>query len=569
VTDARGRFVFLNLPSGLQYELWPFRTGYATTGGDVFFRVAAGEWVRDVTLRVRRLGSISGRVLDERGEPVVGTAVQLFSRRLLSGHERLMPGPVVSTNDRGAYRFPMIEKGAYYVAVLSVQATVPSDVGDAPRHLPTGGLQLSGLAGPAASRPEVRGASVDVDGRHRLVLSSFVTPPPPSADQPRVYAPVFYPSARSVNEAQAIEIDHGASRTNVDFQLAPVSAVRVSGQVTGGIPAANMILRLMPQGGEYLGFGHEVATTLVESDGRFTFLNVPAGQYTLVASPAVPEISAGGWEEGRVPRSAGYGPARALSAGYQGLSAMWWQFTAGAGGWARVPVTVGNGNVTGIEVRLQPTVSVSGRIVFDDPSQLGSTRFVPLQFEPANGDPLLSVPSAHPTPDEPTFAVSGLLAGRYLPTVVTLLNGWHLKSVTAGGTDVTTTGLDASLGRDFDDVVITLTKTGAELSGAVLDRSGRPVTGSVILFPVDQKQWIDYGFKPARILSTSARADGTFEQKTIRDGDYFVIAVPSAQSGAWTDPKFLAAAASQATRIALKTGSPATVRLSVTEVIVR
>jgi hypothetical protein len=379
---------------------------------------------------------------------------------------------------------------------------------------------------------------------------------------------VFYPSARSVIDAQGVEIDQGTSRTSVDFHLAPASAVRVSGQVTGAIRAENMILRLMAPGTEHLGFGHEVATTLVEAGGRFTFLNVPAGQYTLVASAAIAEITAGDWSQGNLPRSAGYGPARGLSMGYQGFASMWWQFEAGAGGWARVPVGVGNSDVTGLEVTLQPTVTVSGRLVFDDPAQADPNRSIPLHFEPAGGDPALGVPNAHPYPTDPTFTIRGLLGGRYLPHVLAF-TGWRIKSVMAGGTDVTSTGIDASLGQDFDDVVITLTRAGAELSGVVADRSGRPAAGAVILFPADQKQWVDYGYTPTRIRSTSARADGTFDLKSIPDGDYLVIAVPGAQSNAWIDPKFLAAAAGQATRIALKAGTPGTVRLLVTEVSVR
>ena len=59
-------------------------------------------------------------------------------------------------------------------------------------------------------------------------------------------------------------------------------AVRVSGTVVGPPEAlAQLSLRLVPAGLEELGLGGEAATTLVSSDGSFTFLNVAAGSYVV------------------------------------------------------------------------------------------------------------------------------------------------------------------------------------------------------------------------------------------------------------------------------------------------
>jgi hypothetical protein len=589
LTDARGRFVLTDLPSAPRYSLIATYTGYDvghyggadSAGGSVeiistdsaSIKLADGEWMRDANIRMWRFGSIGGRVVDERGEPVVGAAVRAFSRQVVAGHQQLVQGPVATTDDRGIYRLPFLRPGGYFIAVLSVQATVPASTPDGPRGLPLGGLEGRGRSTPPSSRTEARGAGIDVDGRHRLVLTSFATPPPPGADRPRAYPPVFYPNGRTVNEAQAVQLQIGTSRSDVDFQLAPVPTATVSGGVTGAVQgAANMLLRLMAPGAEHLGFGAEAATTLVEADGTFTFLNVPAGTYTLVASPGVAEVT-GGSSAGRLPRTVGYGPAQGLSISYPaapGVNYMWWQAQAGSSVWGRLPVGVGAADVTGLDLALHAATSVRGRVVFDDPEQPDPNQRFMVGLEPANADPLLGAPNAWTTAGDTShaFAIGGLQGGRYLLRLQRF-GGWRTRSVTANGVDVTDSGFDGALGLDYDDVVVTVTKTGAALSGIVLDHRGQPAAGAVMLFPLDPRQWVDYGLTPDRLRTTRAGADGAYKLTLLRDGEYHVVAVPMGQANAWLDPQFLAAAAAQATRVSLAPDATKTQDLRLSEVIVR
>jgi Carboxypeptidase regulatory-like domain len=592
LTDARGRFVFVNLPSTLQYYLSASRAGYEAgryqgpgsagggtpTGDSITITLTDGQWLRDASIRMWRFGSIGGRVVDERGEPVVGAAVRVFSRHPVAGHEQLVGGAVATTDDRGAYRVPFVKSGRYVVSVLSVQATVPEATADGPRDLPLGGLEARGRSAYIApgTPPEARGASIDVDGRHRLVLTNFATPPPPGADRTRAYPPVWYPNARTVNEAQAVEIDFGTNRADIDFQLAPVATARVSGRVSGAVTGAtNMVLRLMAPGTEQLGFGSEVATTLVEADGTFTFLNVPAGTYTLVASSAVPEI-ASSTSQGHLPRSVGYGSAVDLSMIYPGvpdLAFAWWNSRAPAAGWGRLPVGVGGADLTGLDLVLQPAPAVRGRVVFDDPAQPDPGQRFEIGLEPADGNPSLGAPSAEIANDAShAFTVNGLLGGRYLVRLMPpfqIFGGWLLESVTVNGTDVTDSGLDGSLGQDFDNVVVTVTKAGADLSGFVLDAHGQPATGAVILFPVNPRLRVDYGLSPDRLHSTGADSTGAYRFTGLPGGDYEVVAVPPAQADGWRDPAFLAAAAAQAARVTLRTGVKTSQDLHVAEVVVK
>jgi hypothetical protein len=590
LTDARGRFVFVDLPSA-RYNLFTEHVGHnvgeyegpapagsratAPSGQSVSIKLADGEWMRDANIRMWRFTAISGRVVDEKNEAVIGCAVRLFTRRLVAGHEQLVQGPVATTDDQGAYRFPFLEPGSYFVAVLSVQATVPATVADAARRPPIGAIEGRGGGAyfPPTAFPTARGASIDVDGGHRLVLTSFATPPPPGADGPRAYAPIFYPNGRAVTEAQAVQLGIGTSRDGVDFQLSPISTFRVSGHVTGAVEsAANLPLRLMAPGTEHLGFGAEVATTMIEADGTFTFLNVPAGTYTLVASRSVAEVTGGGSSQGTLPKSVGYGSAQGYSMSYPaapGLGYMWWQSPTAPAVWGRTQVSVGAANATAVDLMLQTGAKLSGRVVFDDPVQ-PEGQFFTVSLEPANGDPWLGAPFTSMMPNDAShsFTLDGLRSGRYFAGLQPA-RGWRIASVTTNGVDVTDAGFDGSLGSNYDDVVITMTKAGAQLSGVVRDGRGQPAQGAVMVFPVDPKRWVDYGLTGARLRSTSADSSGAYRINLLPDGDYFVVAVPQGQRREWLDPKFLATAAGKATRVTLATGASKVQDLQLSEVIVK
>jgi hypothetical protein len=163
-----------------------------------------------------------------------------------------------------------------------------------------------------------------------------------------------------------------------------------------------------------------------------------------------------------------------------------------------------------------------------------------MMTEPVDGDPTLGRQSAGTAVNDPSmpFAIEGLVSGRYLLRNFNELAGvaamWNVR-------DLRDSGFDASLGQDFDDVVVTLTDKLAQLSGAVSGRAG--TVSAVIVFPVDRKRL------PA--------------------GEYFVVAVDPLQINLWTDPSFLAAAAAQATRVTLEWGDKKTQDVPYREVVVK
>jgi hypothetical protein len=591
VTDAKGRFLFGNLAPSTRYYLRATRTGYAfsrygaaaplaptllsemsirTIDNIATIAVAADQWVSDVTVQLWRLGSVSGRVRDERGEPLVGVAVRAFSTAMVAGHTYYVASDPTTTDDRGEYRLGGLLPGKYAVSVLSVQSTVLSSTPEGAQRRAVGELSQNPSGGSSAGLP-----AIDIDGTHRLALSAYATPPPPSAGASRAYAAAFYPDASTLAAAELIDVGYGTVRRGVDFQLRPVMAVNVSGRVdrravpepASGGASPPMLLRLMPAGSERLGVGSEAATTVVERDGSFTFLNVPAGDYTLLTQSSASGLSTGGGETSMPPPPGS--PSTGGSFGWLSIPGVSYTDHGGTSAtpWGRTSVSVGATDVSGVVLPLHRTSSVRARIVFAD-GVLPQLRYSTLlAARPANGDPALGSPGGFVTiPDKELYTIDGLMAGTYLIGFSPVgRGGIGIVSIVSDGRDVRDTGLEVAAGRDVDDLVITLTTKIIGLTGTVRGATS-PVAAAVIAFPVDRARWINFGPEPERIQSRSADSAGAFDISGLPEGDYFVVAVDPSQHDAWTDPKFLEAASAVATRVSLKWGDKKTLDLAISKV---
>jgi hypothetical protein len=133
LTDPKGRFVFLHLPRTDGCNLYVSKSGYADGGldprfsfGEAAMALKEGEWVPNVTLTLWRNGGISGRVVDESNEPVVGIPVRALRVILAAGMPHVAAGPIGTTDDRGIYRIASLRPGKYLVIVPSVQSSAPA-----------------------------------------------------------------------------------------------------------------------------------------------------------------------------------------------------------------------------------------------------------------------------------------------------------------------------------------------------------------------------------------------------------------------------------------------------------
>ena len=424
IADAKGRFAFVNLAASPGHTITATRFGYfeGTYGREATSHAPGaaiplreGEWVSDLRVTLWRPGVISGTVVDERGEALVGVWVRALAQIPVAGRMRMAAGPAALTDDRGTYRLTELRPGRYVISVPSPQPSVPA-APPAPAATRPAGPEI------APARPP--DPMLDLSATTRFAIGPFPTPPPPVDGRARAYPVSFHPAALSASAATAVELAHGEERAGVDIRLEPVPTARLSGIVQGPPEAFTRLwLRLLPAGLEELGSGSETATTLVAPDGTFMFLSVPAGTYTLEAQRSIGEFTYGATATFRTgpsfpppmsPAASGFS-AGPIDTGPAGAGFI----TRGGSGetahWARMPVTVGGRDDSGVAVVLRPAVRLRGRVAVEfDPARPAPTMTSTpsVTADPATGDPALGRPQASFQQDASEgFTIESLLPG--------------------------------------------------------------------------------------------------------------------------------------------------------------
>jgi len=559
-TTPKGRFAFVDLPASGMYFLTTSKPGYLDgghgrldpRGASAPIAVQDGQWVRDLRVAMARPGSISGTVVDERGEPVVGAHVRVLPQVLIAGRTQWLAGPIAVTDDRGAYRIPGLGPGRYVVSVPSVQATLPAS---ATIRVPgaQAGTSMEDLraAGEAARAEKL---VVEAGGGYQLVVGRYTVPPPPAPDGQRTAYPIaFFPNVATPADATPVELAVSEDRPGIDFQLQPVRAARVSGVVQGPADAVgNLLLRLVPVGLEELGQGSEAATTVSLTDGRFTFLDVPAGSYVLEMRHALLELTYASMNNVRtalpapVPFPTRMAAAFGVAGAEPGVAGSSLQDWADTSYWAQLRLDVAGRDLDDVTLALRRPVTVSGRIEWA-PGQKPTYQPRPA-LEPADGRRSLGrlSPKGGPLGGSATFTIEGLMAGEYVLRV----SGVTIESIAWDGQDYTDRPFDGSAGRDVTGVVVTVANASSSISGIVSDRNVPLTSGAaVIAFPVERERWSNYGLNPTRLKSVLTTTDGRYRVDGLPAGEYYLLAVPASQERAWLDPAFLAARAAQASRV--------------------
>ncbi len=241
VTDAAGRFLIEKLPPG-RYQVLVQRNGYALPpgGNPSNLTLSAGEHVKGMVLRLQPAAVITGRVLDEDGEPVAYAQVSVLRYRYLRGKRQLVPGgPGAATNDRGEYRIFGLAAGRYFVSA---------------EH--PGGRMGMTLLPPARSAAGVS------------------------------YPTTYYPGVLDPDQAMAIRIQAGEERSGIDFRLSPVQAVNVSGRVVSaatGRPVPDVGVTLIQRSEVSSGLVSRLFQRAEAATGKFLIPNVRPGSYVLGA----------------------------------------------------------------------------------------------------------------------------------------------------------------------------------------------------------------------------------------------------------------------------------------------
>ncbi len=572
-TDAKGRFVFVNLPASEHYTLTTTRPGYVegsygrtaeAPAAQSLITLRDGEWLQDVHVKMWHPGVITGTVTDERGDPVVRVSVRVLTRVRLQGSDVLAAAGSATTDDRGRYRVADLGPGRYVVMVPSVQASFD----------------------PASTAPILRQLVIDSlldqsqNTRLQLGYGSLLPPPPAATGRRFAYPASFHPSAGGVAQANTVELGLAQQKDGVDVVLAPTPTVRVSGRIEGPADViGGSTVRLRAPGFEGLGNGSEVATALTTADGHFIFLGVPAGSYALDFDPSVTALGTGGLVGGLGgPPGTTIGNWRPLPEHVGGdgspLRLASTPYNRGGIGtptnaFGHLDVSVGETDVEDLVLPVRAAGTLSGRLVIEHtsvgalPSMASALSALTLESASANLRYGL-VSQNRPNPADPpeAFTMSGLGPAPYVFRIQ--LSGWVVKSVECDGKDCSATPLDAASTTDFSNVVVTITDAGAALSGnvSVLSSSGGEPS-VVLVFPADRARWTNYGFNSPSFARVTASPSGSYLVTNLPPGNYVVVAVDHAPWGDWLDPEFLARLLPLATPVSLDWGGSRRMDLAV------
>ncbi|MEO8070242.1 MAG: carboxypeptidase regulatory-like domain-containing protein [Acidobacteriota bacterium] len=577
LSDGEGRFVFRHLPPG-SFLLEAAKPGYADgasgrmrpSGSTQPVVLGDGERLSGVHLALWKFAAVTGTVVDETGEPMIGRTVRVLRRAFVSGAARLTLGPLDQTDDRGIYRIGMLEPGEYVVCVPAVANRadlMAASLQDMATRMPdTNAAMRIGVIGAGSGGAAQSEASGPVAAFSANALMIVDGAPPAedmaagrSDDRPLTYPTVCSPTTGA--GATAISLAAGDERAAIDFQLRPSATAHVTGTVTGPTgPAANLAVTLLPAQTEDVVSPLDVATTRTDAAGRFEFSAVAAGAYFLraIRAPSVgmnTTISMS-VDNGRmtVQRMA-FVDARSAAA-----------LPSEPTLWADAPVAVGIDDLN-ILVPLRTGATVSGQTEWMGaaarPAPESLSR-ITVTLEPVDAR-TAAITSVLPgrVDTAGTFSTAGAPPGRYVIRVGGVPDGWFLRDATVGGRDAT----NAPLTVDADDVAgvsLTFTDKQIVLSGTVTDSGGeRDGTAAVVVFPAERELWANTRAIGRRLRYVRASATGEYSVQGLPAGQYLVAAVADAVTANWQDRAFLESVSSNAIAMTLTEGTTLTQPLKV------
>jgi protocatechuate 3,4-dioxygenase beta subunit len=513
-TDGQGRYEFRDLPAG-QFNVSVSKSGFVTMQYGQARPFEAGRPIDLVDAQVMekadvalpRGSVVSGRVLDEFGEPVADATVAAMRRQYSMGKRRLaQSGRGSTTNDLGQFRLFGLPPGEYYlsVTVRSFDSMVMDMMGSAGG--PTGSNSNSG------------------------------------------YAATYYPGTPNPGEAQRISLAVGQEITSADIQMQPVRLAKISGNAhsSDGKPMSGAMVMLMPAMSDAMQF-MPGGTSQTDKDGNFTLSGVAPGEYTVQVQSlaemmklATQAMAALGGDAGTASP-----PAQVMEREF-----------------AIASVTIAGEDITGLVVNGARGAKARGRVVFEGGAKPENLTSVQLIASPTDFDTVSVTAAAFgmaAVKDDGTFEIDGLVGGRAF-RFMDPPKGWFLKRVTHDSDDVTDKGYDFKPGEDVEGFDIVMTRRSQPLSGTVTNDKGEPAKNyTVVVFPEDPQQWMATTSRS----HASARPDqqGQFRIAELPPGAYLAIAVEYVAEGEWMDPEWLARAAKKATAFTLTEGAAKTLNL--------
>jgi Carboxypeptidase regulatory-like domain/DIM protein len=519
MTDSEGRYEFRDLPAG-RFNLSASKAGYVAVqyGQTRPFEqgkpidLAEGQVMDKADFTMPRGSVISGRLVDEFGDPMSEAMVMAMRSVWSGGRRRLQPtGRSATTNDLGQFRIYGLSPGDYYVSatmrggaeMIAMEMAMASVMG--------GG----GSGGPVGSNPNSG------------------------------YGSTYFPGTPNGSEAQKITVASGQEAANTDFALLPVRLAKVSGIVLSseGKPVEGAMITVQPKNmeGAAMMMG---GTGRSDKNGAFTIANVAPGDYVLQSRSLQISMSGGGDNMMFTARVGGPDGGAESEVG-------------------SLPISVTGDDLSNVVLVTAKGATASGRLTFDGgaaPNGITNIRVTPVSAD-GEGGPTMVMGNANSVKADGSFEVKGLLGARLL-RLMNVPAGWTVRSVRVNGTDITDTGMEFKPGEAVTGVEITLTSRLSTLSGTVTGSGSEPVKDyTLVIFSDDPQRWT----LPNSRYIAGRRPDqnGRFEVKSLPPGSYYAAAVDYLPDGEWNDPEVLERLKASAKKFSIDEGESKTLELKI------
>lgn len=427
------------------------------------------------------------RVVVDSGRQMTGLVVQLnplgsVSGRILDENGRPVPGATVA-----AYTTYMM-RGKLQLRRAS--STTAGQLGEyILKKLPPGKYYLSAETGKI---------SKNTRSQNNETAPEKTDVPESAPASEGAYVRTFYPSVLDVQSAAPLEVAAGQQSTDADIRLKRALVFQVRGRLAQDAGLGRPSLLLSPR--DTLDANIFGTSIHPAKDGTFEFKNVLPGSYTL-------------WLIGT------YLPGQSTSGRHGGFRLL-----------ARQDVDVSASNVNGIVLSLTPPINLTGRITAEgiDKQRLAQSR---VAFVPSGQVMMGNFQSAAVDADG-NFAVDNLSPGTYSVRAMNLPAGAYVKEITYNRQDITSNGLDVSLGGGGE--IDLLIRTGAgEVDGTVaVDSSGSANSVAFVILVPDNVASDGSGTLTAPV------ATNTFTVRSVPPGHYYAYAV-GAPDSIWQNADFL------------------------------
>lgn len=244
VTNSAGEFSAMGMEPG-EYLLTAIKTGFLGgrygakgSGPGTVVAVTAGQAMKGIEIALTPQGVISGRVVDEDGDPLPHVSVGVMQQRTGGGRRQLQRSQTSGGNDKGEFRIANLAPGKYLLAAEAMTRG-------------PGLEQPSGTKGPESG-----------------------------------YRVTYFPGVIDAAQAVPIEVQAGQELTGFEIMMRKGTVFRVRGRMVDGAtgqPAERAYVFLVARddltgGGDRRQWGAARMT-----QGGFEITGVPSGSYLLIA----------------------------------------------------------------------------------------------------------------------------------------------------------------------------------------------------------------------------------------------------------------------------------------------